>query len=144
MDYHTLTYQKNTIVTELLFFFTSFMIMFEAACSHRPFPSDRTLRQKWVGKNITQAIERLGTPDRVVNDPDAGKCYYFRFAEKEADIDIFNRKTDYDGSTIKIQEQIARAEQSSCLCSMDVKDGIIQHIDFSGKGCINIKKKLEE
>ena len=113
------------------------------ACSHRPFSSDQTLRGKWYGKDISKAIERLGTPDRVVQYPDAGKCYYFRFTEKVADIDIFHRKTDYDMSTIKIQEQIARAEQSSCLCGIEVKDGIIQRIDFSGKGCINIKKKLE-
>jgi len=138
-----LAYRKNTIAAEMLLFFISSVILCVMACSHRPFPSDQALRKKWVGKDINQAIERLGTPDRVVQYPDAGKCYYFRFTETEADIDIFDRKTNFDGSTIKIQEQIARAEQSSCLCSIEVKEKIIQYIDFSGKGCINVKKKLE-
>ena len=138
-----MAYRKNTIATEMLLFFISFVIMYGTACSHRPFPSDQTLRKKWHGKNITEVIERLGMPDRVVQYPDDGKCYHFRFTEEVGDINIFQRKTDFDGSTIKIQEQIARAEQSSCLCSIEAKNGIIQHVDFSGKGCINIKKKLE-
>jgi hypothetical protein len=118
-------------------------MLWAEACSHRPIISEQGLRKNWYGKHINKAIERLGTPDRVVQHPDDGKCYYFRFTEEVGEIDIFQRKPDFDGSTIKIQEQIARAEQSSCLCRMEVKDEIIQHIDFTGKGCINIQKKLE-
>ena len=140
---HTLAYRKNLIAKEPVLLFISSFIIYEMACSHRPYFSDQVLREKWNGKGIHEAIEKLGTPDHVVQYSDSAKCYYFRFTEKEADIDIFHRKTDYDVSTIKIQEQIARAEQSSCLCSIEVRDKIIQSIDFSGKGCINIKKKLE-
>ncbi len=135
--------RKNILKTAVLLFFISLAVLCGMACSHRPIPSDQTLRKKWVGKNIAEAIEKLGAPDRVVHYPDAEKCYYFRYTEEVGEIAIFNRKTDFDGSTINIQEQIARAEQSSCLCSIETREEIIQHVDFSGKGCINIKKRLE-
>jgi hypothetical protein len=114
-----------------------------AACNRRSVRSDEDIQKYWVGQHINKAIDRLGTPDRVVPYPEGIKYYYFRFAEEVGDIHIFQRDPDFDGSTIRIQEQIARADQSRCSCRIEVKDEIIQHIDLAGKGCITVQKKLE-
>jgi len=139
-----LTYQKNAIPTiKVLLFLISSVILWESACSHRPIRSEEDLNNHWYGKHINEAIDRLGTPDRVVPYPEGVKYYYFQFAEEVGDIHIFQREPEFDGSTIRIQEQIARADQSRCSCRFEVKDEIIRHIDLAGKGCITVQKKLE-
>lgn len=114
------------------------------SCSLRPVPDSKALENKWIGKHINNLIEKLGTPHHVTLLPDDEKQYIYRFSPKPVYDDIFRGEFLNDMSTIRIQEDLAREEQSKCLLEVFVKNNLIVSIDASGNGCRDIREKLGE
>jgi hypothetical protein len=117
-------------------------LMICLSCTHRQIPEMDALRKKWHGKPIDTIVAKLGTPHQVTTHPDGEKQYIFQFSEKQIYIDIFRGESLDDMSTIRVQEEIARAEQSKCLLEIFTKNNIIVQMNTSGHGCRKIREKL--
>jgi hypothetical protein len=142
MKHLFLNLQKHLLMNLILFvcIFGSLFL----SCSHRPVPDSKALGVKWIGKHINTLIEKMGTPDHVTLQPDSEKQYIYRFSPKPIYDDIFRGEFLNDMSTIRIQEDLAREEQSKCLLEVFVKNNLIVSIDASGTGCRDIREKLGE
>jgi hypothetical protein len=114
------------------------------SCSLQPVPDSKALGVKWIGKHINILIEKMGAPHHVTLLPDGEKQYIYRFSPKPVYDDIFRGEFLNDMSTIRIQEDLAREEQSKCLLEVFVKNNLIVSIDASGNGCWDIREKLGE
>jgi hypothetical protein len=135
-------FQKQFLTNLILFVFIVGSLFL--SCSHRPVPDSKALGVKWIGKHINTLIEKMGTPDHVTLHPDGEKQYIYRFSPKPVYDDIFRGEFLNDMSTIRIQEDLAREEQSKCLLEVFVKNNLIVSINASGIGCRDIREKLGE
>lgn len=142
MKPHFFYIQKHLPVNSILLVcFAGFLFL---SCSLRPVPDSKALGVKWIGKNINTLIEKMGTPHHVTLHPDGEKQYLYRYSPKPVYDDIFRGEFLNDMSTIRIQEDLAREEQSKCLLEVIVKNNLIVNIDASGNGCRDIREKLGE
>jgi hypothetical protein len=102
------------------------------------------LNRKWNGKPFSIMVEKLGSPHHETSHPDGEKQYTYRYTPKPVFDDIFRGEFMSDMSTIRIQENLAREEQSKCLLDVFVKDGRIVRLDAEGLGCRDIRERLGE
>ncbi len=142
MKPHFLTIQKHLPEKSLCLVCIAGLLFL--SCSLRPVPDSKALGVKWIGKNINILIEKMGTPDHVTLHPNGEKQYIYRFSPKPVYDDIFRGEFLNDMSTIRIQEDLAREEQSKCLLEVFVKNNLIVSINASGNGCRDIREKLGE
>ena len=132
--------QKILIARPIRAAFLLLVICF--SCSHRQPHTMDTVREKWYGKPIDAIFAKLKTPPEVTIHPDGEKQYVFHFSENHLYIDMLRGEPLDDMSTIRVQEEIARAEQSKCLLEIWVKNNSIFRINTSGQGCREIREML--
>jgi len=112
------------------------------SCSHRQIPDMNMVREKWYGKPIDTIVAKLQKPHQVTIHPDGEKQYVFHFSENQLFINLFRGEPLDDMSTIRVQEEIARTEQSRCLLEIWVKNTKIVRINTYGQGCGEIRDTL--
>jgi hypothetical protein len=142
MKPHLLNIKKHLLMNSTLLVCISGLLFL--SCAHRPTPDSKALGVKWIGKHINTLIEKMGTPHYVTLHPNGEKQYIYRFSPKPVYDDIFRGEFLNDMSTIRIQEDLAREEQSKCLLEVFVKNNLIVSMDASGTGCWDIREKLGE
>ena len=114
-----------------------------ASCAVTSVPDMNRLNQKWQGKPFRTLIDRLGSPHRTTLHPDGEKQAFYIYREHPVFNTIFRGEFSDEMSTIRIQEELAREEQSKCVLEVFVRQNTIIRLDATGLGCRDIRDKLE-
>ena len=121
-----------------------FFLLIIPACAHRRAPDNDALNRKWFGKPFSAIVDKLGTPHRSTLHPDGEKQYMYVYREKPLYNDIFRGEFLNDMTTIRIQEELAREEQSKCLLEVFVINNKVVGLNAPGVGCRDIRERLGE
>lgn len=118
------------------------LILLLASCAFTTVPDMDSLNRKWQGKPFRTLIDRLGPPHRTTTTPDGEKQALYIYRESPVFQDIFKGEFSDEMSTIRVQEELAREEQSKCVLEVFVRQNTIIRLDASGVGCRDIRDKL--
>ena len=118
------------------------LLLILASCAFTSVPDMDSLNRKWQGKPFRTLIDRLGPPHHTTLHADGEKQALYIFRENPAYKNIFRGEFSSEMSTIGVQEELAREEQSKCVLEVLVRQGIITRLDASGMGCRDVRDKL--
>ena len=118
------------------------LLLMLASCAFTSVPDMDSLNHKWQGKPFRALIDRLGPPHQTTLHPDGEKQALYIYRENPVFGNIFRGESSSEMSTIRVQEELAREEQSKCVLEVFVRQNIIVRLDASGIGCRDVRDKL--